>query len=538
MENNDTKKKLLFHEEARSVLLDGVNQLADAVSVTMGPGGLNVVIEREGMVPILTKDGVTVAKAVNLPDRMQNLGVSLVKEAAAGAADIAGDGTTTATVLARSIFELGLRGMHAGHNSVKIRKGLNIACEEIINNLKRKSKPVLTDEEVIQVGTISANGEREIGEYLSKAMKAVGRDGVITVEEAKGYKTSLEKVEGTRIDRGFISPYFINNKSKNVCEFRKAKVLITSKKISTLREILPLLEKIHSENAPLLIVADDVEGEALNGLVVNVSKGTLKVCVIRAPEFGQNRLGALEDLSILLGGKIFSEGDDISKISSEDLGEAQKIVVNKSETIIVNPAGKKEEIEKRTHDLRESFHSTTLDENEKRAIGRRLSRMSGGVAIIKVGGSTEAELRERKDRVEDALHATRAAVRSGILPGGGVALLKCSDIRINTEKFPSVEDPDVWLGVTILQKACKTPIKQITSNAGQTPEIIIEKILEKREFDFGYDARNNRFGDMKKSGVIDPTLVIISALRHAVSAADNLLSVSCAMHSIEKDENN
>lgn len=539
MENNDTKKKLLFHEEARSVLLDGVNQLADAVSVTMGPGGLNVVIEREGMVPILTKDGVTVAKAVNLPDRMQNLGVSLVKEAAAGAADIAGDGTTTATVLARSIFELGLKGMHAGHNSVKIRKGLNIACEEIIRLLKLKSSPVQTDEEVIQIGTISANGEREIGEYLSQAMKAVGRDGVITVEEAKGYKTSLEKVEGTRIDRGFISPYFINNKSKNVCEFRKAKVLITSKKISTLREILPLLEKMHSENAPLLIIADDVEGEALNGLVVNVSKGTLKVCVIRAPEFGQNRLGALEDLSILLGGRIFSEGDDIAKISSGDLGEAQKIVISKSETIIVNPAGKKEKIEKRTHNLRESFHSTTLDENEKKAIGRRLSRMSGGVAIIKVGGSTEAELRERKDRVEDALHATRAAVRSGILPGGGVALLRCSNlVRINYEKIPSVKDEDVWLGITILQKACRTPIRQITSNAGQTPEIIIEKTLEKEEFDFGYDARNNSFGDMKKNGVIDPTLVIISALRHAVSAADNLLSVSCAMHSIEKDENN
>jgi chaperonin GroEL len=530
MNEANVPKKLLFHDEARSVLLDGVNQLADAVSVTMGPGGLNVVIERPGQVPILTKDGVTVAKAVNLPDRMQNLGVSLVKEAASGAADVAGDGTTAATVLARSIFELGLKGIHAGHNSVKMRKGINIASELVIEEIKKNSNPVRTDEEVIQIGTISANGEKEIGEYLSKAMNAVGRDGVITVEEAKGYRTSLEKVEGTRIDRGFISPYFINNKNKNICQFQDAHVLLTNKKITSLREILPLLEQIHAAETSLLIIAADVEGEALNGLVVNATKGTLKVCVIRAPEFGQNRLGALEDLSILLDTDVYMDGDDLAKLKLGDMGKVKKAVISKSETILINPSGSSEEILKRTEDLRESSSRPGLDPQEVMALQRRLSRLSGGIAIIKVGGSTEAELRERKDRVEDALHATRAAVSSGILPGGGIALLKCSKSIKH-----DIVDPEIVLGIEILKKACKIPIYQITKNAGQVPEIIIEKVLSNSSFSYGYDARNNEYGDMKKKGVIDPTLVIISALRHAVSAADNLLSVSCAMHSIEED---
>jgi len=532
MDVSNSTKKLLFHEEARSVLLEGVNQLADAVSVTMGPGGLNVVIERPGQVPILTKDGVTVAKAVNLPDRMQNLGVSLVKEAASGAADVAGDGTTTATVLARDIFQLGLKAMLAGHNSVKIRKGLNLASDLIIEEIKKNSNPVRTDEEVIQVGTISANGEREIGSYLSQAINSVGRDGVITVEEAKGYRTSLEKVEGTRIDRGFVSPYFINNKNKNICQFDSTRVLLTNKKITTLREILPLLEQVHSENSALLIVADDVEGEALNGLVVNATKGTLKVCVIRAPEFGQNRLGALEDLSILLNTKVYINGDDLSKIRIKDLGETKKVIISKSETIMINPKGDSEKINERIENLREASSRSGLDFQEVRTLQRRLSRMSGGIAILKVGGSTEAELRERKDRVEDALHATRAAVQSGILPGGGIALLKCSK-NITWE----IEDSDIRLGIEILQKACQKPIKQITKNAGQIPEIIVEKVLANKDFNFGYDARNNEYGNMKEKGVIDPTLVIISALRHAVSAADNLLSVSCAMHSIEEENN-
>lgn len=523
-----SKKKLMFHDEARSVLLDGVNQLADAVSVTMGPGGLNVVIQKEDSVPVLTKDGVTVARAINLPNEMQNLGVQLVKEAAQGAADIAGDGTTTSTVLARDLFSLGLRAMAAGNSSVDIREGLRLACDDAIRIINEYSIPIQTDEQIKQVGTVSANGEEEIGQYLANAMSAVGREGIIAVEEAKGFKTSLEKVSGTRIDRGFVSPYFINNAAKSHCVLDNPRILLANRKISSMRELLPVLEAAHERQKSILIIADEVEGEALNGLVVNASNGTLKVCVIRPPEFGQNRLGAMEDLATLLGTQVYKASDDLSTVSFDSLGSAKKVTVKKTESVILQPGGNEEEIEKQKNSIREELSTPGIEASVAAALNRRLSRLADGIAIIRVGGATEAELRERKDRVEDALHATRAAATKGILPGGGTALLRVSD------KLTMPEDERLHAGYRIVQLACRKPITQIVQNAGRVPEVIIEKVLASEDFDYGYNARTNKFGDMKEMGVIDPTLVLISALRHSISAADNLLSVACAMHDVEE----
>jgi len=525
--SQESKKKLAFGDDARGTLLRGVDQLADAVSVTMGPGGLNVVIQVPNALPVLTKDGVTVARAVDLPDEMENLGVQLVREAAQGAADIAGDGTTTSTVLARELFSLGLRAMAAGNSSVEIRAGLRLACEEMVKTLNVISKDIDTSEQIKQVGTVSANGEKDIGEYLSNAMDTVGRDGVITVEDARGFKTSLEKVSGTRIDRGFISPFFINNTSKNTCVLEKCKVLIANRKISSLRELLPILEASHETQTPLLIIADDVEGEALNGLVVNCTKGNLKVCAIRPPEFGQNRLGALKDLSVLLNTKIYSSSDDLSNISFDNLGSAKKITVKKNETIIVEPTGKAEKIEDQKISLREALLQPGIEESIHKSLSRRLARLAGGIAIIRVGGATEAELRERKDRVEDALHATRAAVASGILPGGGSSLLRVS------QELSLPDDESLHVGYKIMKAACKKPVSQIAENAGCVPEVVIEKILEQSSWEYGFNARTKEYGNLTEMGVIDPTLVLTSALRHATSAADNLLSVACAMHEIK-----
>ena len=457
---------------------------------------------------------------------MENLGVKLVKEAAQGAADIAGDGTTTSTVLARALFSSGLKAISSGNNSVKIRTGIKNAADDIIKSLTKLSEEVSTSEQIIQIGTISANGEKDIGKYLSLAMESVGRDGIIAVEEAKGFKTSLERIDGARIDRGYISPYFINDKNKNVCVLENCHVLIANRKINSLREILPLLEQCHNSSTPILIVADDVEGEALNGLVVNSSKGHLKCCVIRSPEFGQNRLGSMEDLAILTGTKVFVESDDLSQIEIEDLGKVKKAIIHKTETILMEPKGGRPNIDKRQSELRLALSTPGLNSSEAMVLKRRLSRLAGGIAIIRVGGSTEAELRERKDRVEDALHATRAAVNSGILPGGGIALYKCS------QELVIPKDEDLATGYNILKSACKVPIYQIVSNAGSIPELVFEKLSRQKEFEYGFNARTLKYGNLKLMGVIDPTLVITSALRHAVSAADNLLSVACAMHNI------
>ena len=530
MKFDNVPQHILFKSDARAELLKGVKQLADAVSITMGPGGHTVVIDMgNDKFPILTKDGVTVAKSVNLPDRMQNLGAQIVKQAAQGSAEIAGDGTTTSTVIAYQLFSRGVRAIEAGNNPVKLRKGMLACAEAIIEELSSMAKPVKTDEEIIQVGTISANGESEIAELLCEAMNAVGRDGVITVEEAKGFKTSLMTVEGTRLDRGFISPYFINDDARGCVRYEKPYILLANRRFSSIKELLPVLEKVHQAGKPLLIVADEVEGDALQGLVLNNQKGILKCCVIRAPEFGSGRVSTMEDLAFLLGTKVFTAADEaISRLELSDLGKCDRIVVTRSETLIVGTPTSKEEVNNYCGKISDALLEPGLSNDEKGILNRRLVRLSGGVAILKVGGSTEAELRERKDRVEDALYATRAAVRSGILAGGGTSLLRASR-KVKT----SVQDNDFLSGWNLMVDVASAPLYQIAQNAGKVPEVIIEKTLDKNT-KYGYDARNDKFVDMVKSGIVDPALVVTSALRHAVSAADNLLSMGCAMHTIEE----
>ena len=530
MKFDKSPKKLLFKAEARAELLKGVKQLADAVSITMGPGGQTVVIDQgDDHWPILTKDGVTVAKHVNLPDRMQNLGAKLVKQAAQGAAEIAGDGTTTSTVIAYHLFAKGVKAVNAGTNPVLLRKGMLSCAEAIITELSNIAKPVKTDEEIVQVGTISANGESEIAELLCEAMNAVGRDGVITVEEAKGFKTSLTTVEGTRLDRGYISPYFINDDARGCVRYEKPYILLANRRFSSIKELLPILEKVHQAGKPLLIVADEVEGDALQGLVLNNQKGILKCCVIRAPEFGSGRVATMEDLAFLLGTKVLTAADEtISRLELSDLGKCDRIVVTRGETLIVGAPTSKEAVNNYCGKISDALLEPGLTNDEKGILNRRLVRLSGGVAILKVGGSTEAELRERKDRVEDALYATRAAVRSGILAGGGTSLLRASR-KVKT----SVQDNDFLAGWNLMVDVASAPIYQIAKNAGKVPEVVIEKTLDKDKR-YGYDARNDKFVDMIKSGIVDPALVVTSAVRHAVSAADNLLSMGCAMHSVEE----
>jgi chaperonin GroEL len=529
MNINNSPKELLFDDDARQTLLKGVQQLADAVRVTMGPGGLNVVIERPGKVPILTKDGVTVAKAINLQDRMQNLGVQLVKEAAQGAADVAGDGTTTATVLAYALFSSGLRAINSGHNPVKIRNGIRAAGAEIINRLYEKSKRIESNEEIINVGTISANGEKRIGEFLCEAMETVGRDGIITVEDAKGYDTSLIKVEGTRLNRGFLSPYFINDTSKNVCKLDNPYILLANRPISSIKELLPLLEKIHQTGRPLLLIADDVDGDALKALVLNNVKGVLNCCAIRSPEFGQARVLTMKDLAFMLNAKVVtsSEESSIESFKISDLGTCDQVMIHKNETTIIGCKVDKDELRAYCDEIRIGLDNFSLSVDEEAAHRRRLSRLAGGVAILRVGAATEAELRERKDRVEDALYATRAAVSNGILEGGGTSLLRVSN-RIKTNL-----QGDELIGFNIVKQACQEPIRQIAKNSGEIPDIIVEKTLSKKSPN-GFDARKNTWVNLLETGVIDPTLVVVSALQHAISAADNLLSVACAMHGVEE----
>jgi len=521
---DDSRTELQFDDDARNSLLRGVEKLARAVRGTMGPGGRNVVIEQATGRPILTKDGVTVAKAVNLLDANENLGAQLVKEAASGAAEIAGDGTTTATVIAYELFKVGTRMIHAGHNGVALRQELRHWAARLEERLLDKSTPVKTDAEIMQVGAISANGEEAIGNHIVDAMTTVGRDGVITVEDAKGFKTYLEKVKGTRVDRGFVSPYFITDQGRNQAVLEKPMVLLIGSRLSTLKDVLPILEKIHMSNSSLLIIADDIEGEALNALVLNRMRDVLKVCAIKSPEFGQGRTQTMNDLAVLLGTKVYSLADsEISKIETDMLGGAEKITVGRNETIILDPSGKKEDLEKRIAEIREALKSPGLESNERNLGRRRLAKLAGGIAIIRVGGATEAELRERKDRIDDALHATRAAVAGGYLPGGGSAILKCVFELVAEHKGPPPP------GLQLLVEACEKPIKQIAKNCGIVPELVCEKVKANPSFPFGFNARENDYCDLIKQGIIDPTLVVTSALRHAVSAADNLLSVSCCL---------
>ena len=528
-----TPKELLFDEEARVALLKGVSKLAQAVRVTMGPGGQNVVIEQQGRVPILTKDGVTVASAINLPNRMENLGVQLVKEAAQGSAEIAGDGTTTATVLAHAMFEAGLKSIHAGANPVKVRRGIKIAGSEIKRALLEASIPVSTDEEIVQVGTISANGERAIGEYLCEAMKSVGRDGVITVEEAKGFQTTLKKVEGMRINRGYVSPYFINDASRNFCKFEKPLIALINKKVDNVKELLPLLESVHQSGKCILLIVDDIEGEALNALVLNATKGILKCCAIRAPEFGQGRIAAMEDLAFLFGTKVLTSSEDVAAVRFGDLGSCESAVIGRNEAILVGSNVSKGELDEYCSHIEIKSDQPATDE-EASLSARRLQRLAGGIAIIRVGGSTEAELRERKDRVEDALYATRAAVSSGILPGGGSSLLRISDV-VCARVLRQFGEEDIKIGIEVARTACSVPLKQIALNSGEVPDLIAGQTL-KEKAPIGWDARDEVWVNLIEKGIIDPALVTISALESAVSAADNLLSVACSMHNIEEEE--
>ena len=522
-----TFKNLIFDDEARQQLASGVNTLANAVKVTMGPRGQNVVIERPGQVPHLTKDGVSVAKAINLKDKFPNLGVQMIKEAASRTAETAGDGTTTATVLAQSIFTEGLKMIAAGYSSSEIQRGILHATEAIISELKQHALPISKTEEIVQVGTISANGDESIGRMIANAMAEVGQDGLIAVEEAKGFRTSLDIVEGLELDRGYLSPYFVNEQDKMACVLESPRVLLINKKLTSLKDILPILEKAHETQTPLFIVADDIEGEALHGLVLNSMKGVLNVCAIRAPEFGEARVNALNDLGVILGCEPITsiQTDELSSMRLEDLGRCKKIMCFKHRTVFVGSTGDEKNKQDRLSEVRNLLNDPTLEDADAASIHRRIQRLASGVAVLRVGAATEVELRERKDRVDDALAATQAAVQEGILPGGGIALVRASQ---NLESHLENETVDFMVGVDIVKKACQAPLRQIVSNSGGLPDIAIQTALTSED-NHGYDASNDKWVDMFTAGIIDPLKVVRSALENASSASRMLLSVGCAM---------
>ena len=522
----DTNKIIKFDLEARENLLVGVNILVDAVKVTMGPRGRNVVIERQGLHPTLTKDGVTVAKAINLKDQFLNLGVQMIKEAASRTAEVAGDGTTTATVLSQSIFSEGLKMLAAGYSASDVKKGIECATLEIIEFLEKSAIPVTCDDEIRQVATISANGEEEIGNLICEAIKAVGSDGVVTVEEAKGFNSSLTIVEGMQINRGYLSPYFVTNQEKMIAEIENPYILLCNKNIENMREIMPLLEKIASSQRSLLIVADDVSGEAMQGIVVNKTRGLLKVCAIKAPGFGESRISMLEDLGAILGCSVISHADnlDMENIDLEDLGTCKKALVGRSASIFIAGAGDEKKTANRIKNLKKQLANDALDEDDRALIKLRVSRLAGGVAILRVGGATEAELKERKDRVDDALSATQAAIESGILPGGGVALVRAAASLTVNKNLDGID-----AGIKVIKSSCLVPMRQIVFNSGGAPDLVLEKIKNMKNNTHGYNALSDEFGDMFEMGIIDPLKVVRSALKNASSAASMMLTVGCAM---------
>jgi chaperonin GroEL len=524
---DDSNKIIEFDDEARARLLAGVNTLANAVKVTLGPKGRNVVIEQAMGNPILTKDGVTVARAINLRDRMANLGVQMIKESASRTADVAGDGTTTATLLTQAIYTEGVRLLTAGASGVDLKRGIDQAVEVVITELKEQSVPVQGSEEIAQVGTISANGEHEIGQLLALAVERVGQDGVITVEEAQGFRTTLETVDGMRFDRGYMSPYFVTNSDRMIAELENPLILVSNLKISSLREMIPFLESIAKTQRSLLIIADEVEGDAMKGLIVNKMKGTLNVCAITAPSFGEQRLRELEDIAILTGAEVVTVASDtkVDKIPTTALGTCRRAMISRSHTILVDGNGSGVKIAERSAQIREKLNEPGLAEADIENYKAQLARLVGGIAVLRVGGATEVELRERKDRVDDALNATQAAVEEGIVPGGGVALVRASDkIR---GLLPSLEG-DVNLGAKIVLAACEEPLRQIIRNAGGSPDVILDKVL-RDEKTHGYDARNDCFGDMFEAGIVDPVKVVRSALENAASVSGMMLTVGAIM---------
>ena len=519
-------KELTFNTDARAALKKGVDKLAEAVKVTLGPKGRNVVIDRKFGSPLITKDGVTVAKEVELEDAIENMGAQMVKEVATKTSDLAGDGTTTATVLAQAIFREGLKNVTAGANPMALKRGIDKAVEKVIEELKGLSVPTAGKKEIAQVGTISANSDEEIGNLIAEAMEKVGKDGVITVEEAKGLETTLETVEGMQFDRGYVSPYFVTDPDRMEAVLDDALILIHDKKISTMKDLLPILEKVAQMGRPLLIIAEDVEGEALATLVVNKLRGTLRVCAVKAPGFGDRRKAMLQDLAVLTGGTVISEevGFKLENAVPTDLGRAKRIVVDKDNTTVVDGAGQQEAIEGRIKEIRAAIDKTTSDYDREK-LQERLAKMAGGVAVIHVGAATETAMKEKKARVEDALHATRAAVEEGIVPGGGVALLRAQQAL----KGLALDDADEQIGVRIIERALEEPIRQISYNAGVEGSIVVQKVRESSDKNYGYNARTDEYEDLVAAGVIDPTKVTRTALQNASSIAGLLLTTEAVV---------
>ena len=524
-------KEVKFAGDAREKMLRGVDILANAVKVTLGPKGRNVVIEKSFGAPRITKDGVTVAKEIELEDKFENMGAQMVREVASKSNDLAGDGTTTATVLAQAIVREGAKSVAAGMNPMDLKRGIDLAVEAIVADLKKNARKVTSNGEIAQVGTISANGDSEIGKYLAEAMQKVGNEGVITVEEAKTAETELDVVEGMQFDRGYLSPYFITNAEKMRVEFEDPYILIHEKKLSGLQELLPVLEAVVQTSKPLLIIAEDIEGEALATLVVNKLRGGLKVAAVKAPGFGDRRKAMLQDIAILTGGTAISDdlGIKLDTVTLAMLGRAKKVVLEKENTTIVDGAGAKKDIEDRVSQIKAQIEETTSDYDREK-LQERLAKLAGGVAVIRVGGATEVEVKEKKDRVDDALHATRAAVEEGVLPGGGVALLRA----LKALDGVVTANADQKTGVDIVRKAVQYPARQIASNAGEDGSLIVGRILEKNDYAFGFNAQTGEYVDMYKAGVIDPAKVLRSAIQNAASVASLLITTEAMIADIPK----
>jgi chaperonin GroEL len=526
-------KEVKFHTEAREKMLRGVDILANAVKVTLGPKGRNVVIDKSFGAPRITKDGVTVAKEIELEDKFENMGAQMVREVASKTNDLAGDGTTTATVLAQAIVREGAKAVASGMNPMDLKRGIDKAVEAVVVELKANARKITKNDEIAQVGTISANGDAEIGRFLAEAMQKVGNEGVITVEEAKTAETELEVVEGMQFDRGYLSPYFITNQDKMRVELEEPYVLIHEKKLGNLQAMLPVLEAVVQSGKPLLIIAEDVEGEALATLVVNKLRGGLKVAAVKAPGFGDRRKAMLEDIAILTGGTAISEdlGIKLENVTLQMLGRAKKVVIEKENTTVVDGAGRKAEIQARVGQIKAQIEETTSDYDREK-LQERLAKLAGGVAVIRVGGSTEVEVKEKKDRVDDALHATRAAVEEGILPGGGVALLRAVKAL---DTLPT-DNADQKYGIDIVRRAIEAPVRQIAENAGAEGSIIVGKLREKADFAWGWNAQTGEYGDLYKQGVIDPAKVVRTALQDAASVAGLLVTTEAMVADKPKKE--
>ncbi|ANK90793.1 MULTISPECIES: chaperonin GroEL [Rhizobium] len=526
-------KEVKFHSDARERMLRGVDVLANAVKVTLGPKGRNVVIDKSFGAPRITKDGVSVAKEIELEDKFENMGAQMLREVASKTNDLAGDGTTTATVLAQAIVKEGAKAVASGMNPMDLKRGIDLAVDAVVKELKNNARKISNNSEIAQVGTISANGDSEIGRYLAEAMEKVGNEGVITVEEAKTAETELEVVEGMQFDRGYLSPYFVTNQDKMRVELEDPYILIHEKKLSNLQSMLPVLEAVVQSGKPLLIIAEDVEGEALATLVVNKLRGGLKIAAVKAPGFGDRRKAMLEDIAILTGGTVISEdlGIKLENVTLNMLGRAKKVAIEKENTTIIDGAGSKAELDGRTAQIRAQIEETTSDYDREK-LQERLAKLAGGVAVIRVGGSTEVEVKEKKDRVDDALHATRAAVEEGILPGGGVALLRAVK-ALNAIK---TANDDQRVGVDIVRRAIEAPVRQIAENAGAEGSIIVGKLREKSEFSYGWNAQTGEYGDLYAQGVIDPAKVVRTALQDAASVAGLLVTTEAMIAEKPKKE--